>query len=239
VSRKFAPHAAGVSLAFESAAEFINNKNIQINGNPIRKKFATLPKNSARENLGLKNKRTLCIMGGSQGARTINDAAVELLKTFSQECGMQVISQTGKKNFERVIEQLLKIYPEYETDKNLLIKPYFEDMVSVLKASDIAVSRAGSLSLSELCASGVVPIIVPYPHAAADHQRKNAQYMVEKGAALTLEDSELTKHTLKRAVLHLLENDECFDNIRRNVSALAKFDATEKIIKQLKESIRR
>lgn len=235
VSRKFAPYAAAVSLAFESAAEFIDNKNIQINGNPIRKKFATLPKNSARENLDLKNKRTLCIMGGSQGARTINDAAVELLRTFLQEYNLQVIFQTGKKNFERVIEQLLKVYPEYETDKNLLIKPYFDDMVSVLKASDIAVSRAGSLSLSEICASGVVPILVPYPYAAADHQRKNANYMFEQGAAVMLEDSELTKYTLKKAVLHLLENPEYFDDVQRNVSALAKFDATEKIICMVKQ----
>lgn len=63
-------------------------------------------------------------MGGSQGARSINDAAVEILKTLSKDYNIQVIFQTGKKNFERVIEQLIRIYPEYEADTNLLIKPY-------------------------------------------------------------------------------------------------------------------
>ena len=114
-------------------------------------------------------------MGGSQGARTINDASVILIKKLSLENNVQIIFQTGKKNFERVIEQIIRIYPEYEADKNIIIRPYFEDMVTALKASDIAISRAGSLSLSEICASSLGAILIPYPYAAANHQFKNAQ----------------------------------------------------------------
>lgn len=129
-----------------------SKENININGNPIRPGFKNMTKFEARQALGLGHKITLCIMGGSQGARTINDAAVEILKTLSQKYDVQIIFQTGKKNFDRVIEQLIKFYPEYEQDKKLIVKPYFDDMVTVLKASDIAVSRAGSLSLSgNLC----------------------------------------------------------------------------------------
>lgn len=72
---------------------------------------------------------------------------------------MQIIFQTGKRNFEEVSNKLKEIYPEYEQDRNLIIKPYFEDMVTVLKACDIAVSRAGSLSISELCASSIATIL--------------------------------------------------------------------------------
>ena len=232
VTRKLAPGAAVVSLAFESAKEFIKNENIQINGIPIRTEFCTLSKDRAREILGLKDKKTLCVMGGSLGARTINDAAVELLKELSEEFDMQVIFQTGRKNFERVLEQLLKVYPEYGCDKNLIIKPYFDDMVSVLKASDFAVSRAGSLSLSEICASGIAPVLVPFPHAAADHQRKNAQYMAEHGAAFCIEDAELTKQSLKKAIQTLIDSPD----IAKNSLSLAKYDGCSKIVGQL-ESI--
>ncbi|MDR1167783.1 MAG: undecaprenyldiphospho-muramoylpentapeptide beta-N-acetylglucosaminyltransferase [Heliobacteriaceae bacterium] len=233
VSRKLAPFAASVSLGFESAKQFIKNKNIHVNGNPVRAEFKTLSQKRAREILGLKDKLTLCVTGGSQGAKTINDAAVELLKEFS-EYGMQVIFQTGRKNFERVIERLIKIYPEYENDKNLIINPYFDNMAAVLKAGDIAVSRAGALSLSEICASGAAPVIIPFPHAAADHQRKNALYMVEHNAAICIEDPDLTKQSLKNAVMQLAQNPDYLNEIKQNSFALAKFDGCEKIIAQLK-----
>lgn len=235
VTRKLAPDAACVSLAFECAAECLKNNNCKINGNPIRGAFKTLSKTEARKNLGLEDKLTVCVMGGSQGARSINDAAVEILKTLSKDYNIQVIFQTGKKNFERVIEQLIRIYPEYEADTNLLIKPYFDDMVSVLKASDIAVSRSGSLSISEICASGIAPIFVPYPHAAADHQRKNAKCMVEQGAGLYIEDKEITDKILLNNILALINDSDKLAELQKNSLSLAKFDGTEKIVEQLKE----
>lgn len=230
VTRKLAPSASAVSVAFDCACEKINNKNCYVNGNPIRSEFKTITKQEAREKLRLENKLTLCIMGGSQGARSINDAAVELLRKLVQDLGLQVIFQTGKKNFERVIEQLLKLYPEYESNKNLIVKPYFDDMVTVLKASDIAVSRSGSLSISEICASAIAPIFVPYPHAAADHQRKNAKFMVEKGAGIYLEDSEINEKTLLDAINSAISN---LDELQKNSLELARFDGVTKIAEQL------
>ena len=91
------------------------------------------------------------------------------------DANIQIIFQTGKKNYNDITEHLKQIYPAWETDKNLIIKPYFDNMISVLKSSDIVVSRAGSLSISELCACGVATVYIPYPYAAADHQRKNAK----------------------------------------------------------------
>lgn len=237
VTRKLAPDAKCVSLAFECAAVFLKNNNCKINGNPIRYAFKTLSKAEARKNLGLEDKLTVCVMGGSQGARSINDAAVEILKNLSKDYNLQIIFQTGRKNFERVIEQLIRIYPEYEADKNLLIKPYFDDMVTVLKASDIAVSRSGSLSISEICASGIAPVFVPYPHAAADHQRKNAKFMVEKGAGLYIEDKEITDKILLKNILSLVNDSDKLAELQRNSLALAKFDGTEKIVEQLKEIV--
>lgn len=236
VTRKLAPYASAVSLAFECAKVFVNNKHCFVNGNPIRTKFRTLLKTEARKSLGfLNSKITLCIMGGSQGARTINDAAVEVLKTLTNKYDVQVIFQTGKKNFERVVEQLIKIYPEYESDKNLIVRPYFDDMVTVLKASDIAVSRAGSLSLSEIEASGIASILIPYPHAAADHQRKNAKYMFEQGASLYLEDHELNEKTLLENLTLLITNKEKLAKLQGAAMKLAKYDGVDKIVSQLKK----
>ncbi len=234
VTRKLAKKASAVSLAFECAKNYINNEKCFVNGNPIRPNFKNLTKFEARKALGLGHNITLCIMGGSQGARTINDAAVEIIKTLSQKYNIQIIFQTGKKNFDRVIEQLIKFYPEYEQDKHLIVRPYFDDMVTVLKASDIAISRAGSLSLSEICASGIAPILIPYPHAAADHQRKNAKYMLEKGAALYLEDNEVTDKTLLSSVLSLVIDKDNLIKVQQNALKLARYDGVEKIVNQLK-----
>ncbi len=235
VTRKIAPYAKSVSLAFECAKKYVNNKNCNINGNPIRSEFKTLSKTDARKRLNIEDKLTLCIMGGSQGARTINDAAVDIVKHLSKEYNLQIIFQTGKRNFDNVIEQLLKIYPEYEADKNIIIKPYFDDMVTVLKASDIAVSRSGSLSISEICASSIAAIFVPYPYAAADHQRKNAKFMVEKGAGLYIEDSELTANKLLETITSLIKDSSKLAELQKKSLSLAKFDGTEMIVKQLKE----
>lgn len=237
VSKYIAPQSKCVSLAFEVSKQFIDSSNVHVNGNPIREEFKTLAKEEAREQLGLGNKLTLCIMGGSQGAKSVNDAAVEILKKLSVKHDLQIIFQTGKKNYEKVFFKLKEIYPEFEEDKNIILKPYFDNMATILKASDIAVSRAGSLSISELCACGIASILIPYPHAAADHQRKNAKYMLEKQAALYLEDADTTGETLLKAIESLLDNREHLKNIQNNALNLAKLDATQNIVNQLKDAI--
>lgn len=233
VTRKLAPYAKSISVAFEEAKKKLNNPNCYINGNPIRKLFKTLSKQQARQELNIEDKLTICIMGGSQGAKTINEASVQILKTLSHVYNVQIIFQTGKKNYDTVIEQLEKIYPEYKEDKNIIIKPYFDNMVTVLKACDIAISRAGSLSISELCASSIAPILIPYPYAAADHQRKNAKCMVEKGAGLYLENNDTTAETLLELLTKLISDNELLTNIQEKSAKLAKFDGVEKIVEQI------
>lgn len=234
VTRKLAPYAKSISIAFEIAKEKLNNKNCFLNGNPIRKEFSTLTKQQARENLGLDNKLTLCIMGGSQGAKNINKSAVEILKTLSNDYNMQIIFQTGNKNFDEVKVILESIYPEYTKDKNIILKPFFDNMYEVLKSSDIAISRAGSLSISELCASAVATIFIPYPYAASDHQRKNAKFMEEKGAGLYLEDNDVTPNKLLELILSLAKNKDKLENYQKNSYNLAKFDGVKKIVEQIK-----
>lgn len=235
VTRKLSLKAKYVTLAFEKAKRYIFNKHAVVTGNPIRKEFSTMTEAEAQANLNLSNKLTLCVMGGSQGAKTINSAVVEILKELVQDFGVQVIFQTGKKNYNEVIEKLGLIYPNWAQDKNLVLKPYFTDMVSVLKASDIAISRAGSLSLSEISAAEVAPILVPYPYAAANHQRINAKYYEEMGACIYIEDKDFEPNTLREILIEMLENPIKIKYLKQNSSALAKFDATEKIVSLIKE----
>lgn len=235
VSKFVAPMAKQVSLAFEDSASYIRSNNISINGNPIREQFKTLTKEQARQNMNLENKTTITIMGGSQGAKSIDDATIQCLKQIFEKYDVQVIFQTGAKHYENTIKALEDVYPEFEHNKNLVIKPYFDDMVTALKATDIAISRAGSLSLSEICACGIAPILIPYPYAAADHQRKNAKSLLNKNACLYLEDKETTGETLLEKLDELLSDPEKLASIQANTRALAKLDATQTIVKQLKK----
>lgn len=234
VTRRLCKRAKYVSLAFEKAKKYIPNRHTVVTGNPIRSEFETLSKLDARTALGLDDKLTMTIMGGSQGAKSINNTVVEILKEFAQDKKMQIIFQTGKKNYDEVLEKLNLIYPAWEQNKNLIVKPYFSDMISVLKASDIVISRAGSLSLSEICASNTAPILVPYPHAAANHQRINAKYLLEMGACVYLEDKDLEPNKLRETINQLLENPIKMNYLKQNSSYLAKFDATKKIVDCLK-----
>lgn len=235
VSKFVAPMAKTVSLAFEDSAHNIKAQNIHINGNPIREEFKTLTKEEARERLSLENKTTICIMGGSQGAKSIDNATVECLKEIFEKYDVQLIFQTGAKHYDNTIARLKEIYPEFEQNKKLIIKPFFDDMVTVLKATDIAVSRAGSLSLSEICACSIAPILIPYPYAAADHQRKNAKSLLNKNACLYLEDEDTNPQNLMEKLEELLKNPQKLQEIQQNTSNLAKLDATEKIVEQLKK----
>ncbi len=238
VTRKLAPFAKSVSVAFDVAKSKLNNKNCHVNGNPIRKEFASLSKQEARKELALSDdKLVICIMGGSQGAKSINNAAISILKDLVEKHDLQIIFQTGKKNYDAVIKSVKKVYPEYEQNKNIIIKPYFDDMVTVLKACDIAVSRAGSLSISELCASGVATIYIPYPYAAADHQRKNARYMLEKGAGLYLEDFETDPDSLLKIIESLVSDRVELINMQKTAQTLAIYDGVDKIVEQVADAI--
>lgn len=231
VTRKLSKRAKVVSLAFEGAKRFIKNRNCYINGNPLRPKFHTLDKETARKELGFNfDKPLICVMGGSQGSKSIDRAFVEIIKELSNDYGIQIIFQTGAKNFDGVIGRLINIYKDFDKDKNVMIRPYFEDMITVVKASDIVISRAGSLSLSEIFASDVAPILIPYPYAAADHQRKNAKFVLEHDACVYLEDSDADPNSLLKIILDLYNNPQKVDELKSKSSKLAKPDALKDII---------
>ena len=238
VSKQVAPFAGCVSVAFESSREILNSDKITCNGNPIRKSFENITREDARRSLGLGDKLTILAMGGSQGAMTINNAVLELAQELTEEMNIQLIIQTGKKNYDEVIKRFEEYFPNYYMNTNLLVKPYFEDMSLPLKAADIVVARAGSVSLSEINACGLASILVPYPHAAADHQRKNAKEMCENGASSCLEDSECNRENLITLIKELVYDNDKLQKMSDAAKTMSKTDSTDSIIKQLKSIVR-
>ena len=197
-----------------------------------------MTKEAAKSFLGLKNKFTVCITGGSQGARSINSAAVDVLRELSLVHDVQVVFQTGKKNFDDVIKHLELVYPQYRKDLNLVIKPYFADMVTVMKAADVIVSRAGSLSLSEISASAAAPILVPYPYAAQDHQRFNAKSFANSDACVYIEDKDLDSNLILSTILDLKNSKEKLNNIQSNCAKFANYNAVDEIKEVILKSSR-
>ncbi len=236
VSKMAAPKAKVVSVAFENSKKLLKSNNIIFNGNPVREAFFTVTKKDARSKLNIPEDKTVIFaMGGSQGAKTINTAMARLLKTLVEEFNAFVIMQTGKKNIDEVTIELEEIYPEFKNNSNIMVRPYFDEMVYPLKASDVVVARAGSVSLTEILQCNLASILVPYPYAAQDHQRKNAKEMCEKGVSLYLEDSECSEENLLFKIKEILSKIEPMST---RAKELAKTNPTEEIVKQLKSIIR-
>jgi len=239
VSKIAAPKADIVSVAFENSKDILKSNKIIYNGNPVREAFFTVQKQEAKQKLGIPaDRKVVFAMGGSQGAKTINEAMIKIIQTLSENSGCYVILQTGKKNYNDVVLELDRIYPEFKNNNNIMVRPYFDEMVYPLKASDVVIARAGSLSLTEIMQCGCASILVPYPYAAQNHQRKNAKEICDKGAALYLEDSECNAENLLNKVKEIICNNEKLSLMSQKAKELAKGNPTEEIVKQLKSTIR-
>lgn len=160
-------------------------------GVPVRSSLRALPsRDEAAQRLGLRGTlRTLLVMGGSQGARTINDAVASLIGSRAIPVGWQVLQVTGELEYDRVRGVLGKT----ET----VVRPYLHDLSDAYAAADLVLARAGASTLGELAALGKPAILVPYPHAAEDHQAANAARFAAAGAAVVMTDRELVSGRLK------------------------------------------
>jgi len=235
VNKFMSKWASAVSISFEQAKSHLKSKNIILNGNPIRANFLYVNKENALKELNLSpNKKTILVIGGSQGAQTINNALLGAASDLLNQ-GFQIIHQTGNKNYDKYIEELAKKHPQITNNPYYIAKPFFNNMEIPLNAADLAISRAGSLSISELNLCGLPSILVPYPYAAADHQRFNAKAMEEAGASIYLEDSQCNSSMLLELILNIFNNPEKIEQMQLANKLLAKSQATEDIIRILKE----
>lgn len=158
-------------------------------GNPVRDSIAALPEPQLRYNArsGVLN---VLVVGGSLGAKAINECLPQALFCMPQESEPRVTHQTGKKNFEEVQE----LY--HQAGIAAEVKPFLDDMAQYYAWADVVICRAGALTVAELAAAGVASILIPFPHAVDDHQTGNARFLSEKGAAVLLPQTELSPQHL-------------------------------------------
>lgn len=190
-------------------------------GNPVRQGIGTPDVRHARESFGLAvDRRTLLVMGGSQGAAALNDAMISAAPELAPRASaFQVIHLTGQEKSTHLRE----VYERHGIRASVF--EFSDDMANIYAASDLALSRAGATSMAEMAIAGVPMVLVPYPFAAENHQEYNAATFADRGAAVLLRQNELTAYTLLSTLNKTLWDDERLGTLRRNVRALARPDA--------------
>jgi UDP-N-acetylglucosamine--N-acetylmuramyl-(pentapeptide) pyrophosphoryl-undecaprenol N-acetylglucosamine transferase len=201
-TRMLAPRADEVHIAFERAGRYLRRgDNIRLTGNPTRDILGEVTREEGARFFGLDpGKKTLFVFGGSRGAATINAAMAPLARCLAGE-GIQVVWQTGEEDFD-------SLRRAFEADRTTVkLFPFIERMECAYAACDVAVCRSGASSLAELTRVGVPSILIPYPHAAADHQTENAKAMTDAGAGILIPDADAAR-LLPAAVRGLLNDRE-------------------------------
>ena len=225
-----------ICVAYDNMEKFFPASKIILTGNPVRQELLSI--NVSREvaikSFGLDpSQKTILIIGGSLGAKTINDSVLTHLSLIKQS-NVQFIWQTGKFYSEQIREELEK----KGKPENLYVSDFIADMAKAYKAADLVISRAGASSISELCLLGKPCILVPSPNVAEDHQTKNALALAKKDAAIYIKDSEAQMALLPKAVSTVNEPERLVA-LSRNILSLAHPDAAriiaEEVIKLAKE----
>ena len=218
-----------ICVADETMDRFFPKEKMVLTGNPVRKDIIELGDKRAA---GLKkfnlsaDKKTILILGGSNGARMINESVLEKLQDLV-DAGVQVLWQTGKFYIAEVQEKA-KVF----NLEDIRIHEFLKEMDLAYAASDVVVSRAGALSIAELCLVGKPVIFIPSPNVAEDHQTKNANALVEKDAAILIKDKDAKKE-LVTAALDLLKDSDRQATLSKNIKQLAKPNAAEEIAKEI------
>ena len=228
-NKLLAKKAALICVAYDGLDRFFPKEKIVLTGNPIRQSMVEIEgkRDQAFTHFGLdSSKKTLLVIGGSLGARTLNetmDANIEKLSA----AGIQVIWQCGKFYADQLFHKWDGKLPE-----GVWLNPFIFDMDYAYAAADMIVSRAGAISVSELCLVGKPTVLVPSPHVAEDHQTKNAMNLVEKDACILVKDAEALQ-VLPDLVLNTINNQSKCAQLSGNIKALGLPNASKTIVEQI------
>lgn len=227
-NKMLAKGAQKICVAYTGMERFFPAEKIILTGNPVRQNLlAQINKQEAYEYFGLNpNKPTLMVMGGSLGARTINQAMIAGLERLKSS-GIQVIWQTGKIYYQ----DALKAYEPYRCDE-IKVTDFLSRMDYAYAVADLVVSRAGASSISELSLLGKPSILVPSPNVAEDHQTHNARALSDKGAAILVRDVEAVDIMVDTA-LNTISSAEKLQSLSDNVLKLAYPNSAEKIVDEI------
>ena len=228
-NKLLAKKASCICVAYDDMERFFPKDKIVKTGNPVRQDlFAIAPKDpEAYAYFGLEpDKKTILIVGGSLGARTINRSVIAHLESLVTS-GVQVIWQTGKYYIEEA-EQTAKAFKT----RKLVVTAFVSRMDYAYAVADVVVSRAGAGSISELCLLAKPAVLVPSPNVAEDHQTKNAMALVKKEAAILIKDGEAIEKMIPEA-LRLLSDEKKMAALSKNILKLAEKNSAERIVQEV------
>ena len=218
--------AVKICVAYEGMERFFPKEKLILTGNPVRQNLTEGDAERAAKEFGLETKKpTLLIIGGSLGARTINEAVMAGLPEL-EKAGVQVIWQTGKTYYEKC-----KAAAD-QYGKWLVCRDFLNNMPDVYALADLVISRAGASSISELCLLGKAAVLVPSPNVAEDHQTHNAMALVRKDAAVLVKDCDAAKELIGTA-LRLLGDKKKLQMLSQNVLTLAQKDSAKRIAQEV------
>lgn len=219
--------ASVICVAYEGMERFFPKEKIILTGNPVRQNLEGGSREEAAEHFHLRtDKKTLLIIGGSLGARTINESIIAALPQL-QKADIQVIWQTGKTYYPKC-----KAAAEAVQGDWLLCTDFLSRMDLAYAIADVVISRAGASSISELCLLGKPSILVPSPNVSEDHQTHNAMALVNKDAAILVKDVE-AQQMLVPTALALIQNEERLKALHENILTLAQRNSAERIAKEV------
>lgn len=224
--------AIHVFVATTGMEKFFPAEKITITGNPVRSAITSMhiSHTEALNFFGLDDdKKTVLVIGGSLGARSINEVIAAHVHEFSS-LGLQLIWQTGKNNAEAYLQRAKPF-------SNIYVNSFITDMDKAYAAADIVISRAGAMSVAELCVVKKPVIFVPYPFAAEDHQTANAMHLVNHQAALIVKDAEVSAK-LFSTMVSLAKNEDQQQTLSNNIASLAITDADTVIAQKVLSYIR-
>lgn len=224
------------AISFPETEKLIEAKACALTGNPLRPNlFDKVDKEKVRREYGFDGKSVVLFFGGSLGAERMNDALCDMIEAGFE--GFNLIAATGQKHYDGIVERLRGRNIDFEKMTNLALLPYIYNMNEVLGCADMAVCRAGAITISELNALGKASVLIPSPYVAHNHQEQNARYLEKNGAARVLVEKELTGESLKSAIMDVLSDPESLAKMCENSQKLGQKDACEKIYKIIKTLI--
>jgi UDP-N-acetylglucosamine--N-acetylmuramyl-(pentapeptide) pyrophosphoryl-undecaprenol N-acetylglucosamine transferase len=222
VTRMLKKRARRVYSSFSESGRWLKGADVLCAGNPTRPGFY----NPGRrfEN---KTRLTLLVMGGSQGARSINRAVIEGLLLI-RDFGLKIFHQCGVNDFEDVKSAYARFMPD------AVVAPFFDNMAEIMATADIAIARAGASSCAELALSGLPALLIPYP-GAGGHQLLNAKALVDNGAARMIDDSEMTGSLLAQKLGELVKDKNQLEKMSANCREMARPDAAKVIVNDIRK----
>lgn len=228
-NRLLAPLVQRAYLSFEETAPCFPTQAVRVFGNPVRRSFVTVGNMARMDPLGFEMRaRRVLVVGGSQGAKLLNEWVPEALaRARVAERGLEVVHQTGYAMCDAVRAHYARL------GLNAQVTPFIDDMARAYASAALVVARAGATSLAEICAVGRPSLLIPYPHAAGDHQWHNAHALAQRDAALALREGSLTLETLTEHITQLIHDPARRTRMADAARALGQPDAAAAIVDDL------